>query len=102
MNRSTVTPTPNEVKDFKSGTDYMADKAKSGVDAAKDTVKNAANEYGDKPDDAVETVKHTYRDAKDGAQQNFGDLERRIREKPVQATLIAAGVGFLVATLLIR
>jgi ElaB/YqjD/DUF883 family membrane-anchored ribosome-binding protein len=50
----------------------------------------------------LETVKHTYHDAKDAAQQNLGDLERQIREKPVQATLIAAGVGFLVATLLTR
>ncbi len=30
------------------------------------------------------------------------DLERQIREKPVQATLIAAGVGFLLGALLSR
>jgi ElaB/YqjD/DUF883 family membrane-anchored ribosome-binding protein len=103
MNRSTVAPTPDDVKkDFKSKTDYAADKAKSGVDTTKDSVKNAANDYGDKADNAMETVKHTYRDAKDAAQQSFGDLEQRIREKPVQATFIAAGVGFLVGALLLR
>jgi ElaB/YqjD/DUF883 family membrane-anchored ribosome-binding protein len=94
--------TTDTVKDVNSGTDYAADKAKSGIDNAKSGVKNAANNGGDAAENAVETVKHTYRDAKDAAQQNFGDLERQIRDKPVQATLIAAGVGFLVATLLTR
>lgn len=97
-----VAPTPTAVKDINSGTDYTADKAKAGVDDAKSAVKNAANNAGDAAESALETVKHTYHDAKDAAQQNLGDLERQIREKPVQATLIAAGVGFLVATLLTR
>lgn len=97
-----VAPTPTAVKDINSGTDYTADKSKAGVDNAKSAVKNAANNAGDAAESALETVKHTYHDAKDAAQQNLGDLGRQIREKPVQATLIAAGVGFLVATLLTR
>jgi ElaB/YqjD/DUF883 family membrane-anchored ribosome-binding protein len=94
--------TTETVKDFKSGTDYTADKAKSGVDNAKSAVKNAANNVGDAAENAVETVKHTYHDAKDAAQQNLGDIAQQIRDKPVQATLIAAGVGFLIGTLLAR
>jgi ElaB/YqjD/DUF883 family membrane-anchored ribosome-binding protein len=90
--------TTDTVKDLKSGTDYTADQAKPGIDTAKATVKDAAN----RAENAVETVKQTYHDAKDAAQQNLGDIERRIREKPVQATLIAAGAGFLIATLLTR
>ena len=97
-----VAPTPTAVKDINSGADYTADKAKADVDNAKSAVKNAANNAGDAAESALETVKHTYHDAKDAAQQNLGDLGRQIREKPVQATLIAAGVGFLVATLLTR
>ena len=85
---SLVTPT-ERVKDFNSGTDHAADKGKSGIDHAKATVENAANNAGDGVETVLETVQHTYRDAKDAAQQNFGDIERRIRDT-VQATLIAA------------
>jgi ElaB/YqjD/DUF883 family membrane-anchored ribosome-binding protein len=98
---SLVTPTET-VKEFNSGTEYAADKAKSGIHEARSTVKNAANNARNGAENAVETVKQTYRDSKGAAQQNWGDIERQIREKPVQATLIAAGLGFLVATLLTR
>ncbi|MGO9547430.1 MAG: YqjD family protein [Rhodomicrobium sp.] len=36
------------------------------------------------------------------AQSAVEDIEKQIREKPVQATLIAAGVGFLLGALLTR
>jgi len=92
---NTVAPTKT-VKDFNS------EKAKSGIYNAKSTVKNAANHAGDQTENAVATVKQTYHDAKDAARQNLGYIEQQIRDRPVQATLVAAGVGFLVATLLIR
>jgi len=95
-----VTPTET-TKDFNSETDYT-DKAKSSISSAKPTVNKAATIAGDEPEKAVKTVKQTYRDAKGTAQQNLGDIEGQIRENPVQATLIAAGVGFLVAMLLTR
>lgn len=41
-------------------------------------------------------------DAQEGAQMRLGQLERSIREKPTQAALIAAGVGFLVGLLIVR
>jgi ElaB/YqjD/DUF883 family membrane-anchored ribosome-binding protein len=101
-NMSNIVAPTETVKDVNSETDYTAEKAKSGIDNIKSAVKNVANTAGDGAENAVETIKQTYHDAKDAAQQNFGDIERQIREKPVQATLIAAGVGFLVATLLTR
>ncbi len=97
-----VTPTET-TKDFNPRTDYTADEANSGIGSVKPTVNKAATIAGDDgPENAVETVKQTYRDAKGAAQQNLGNIERQIREKPVQATLIAAGVGFLVAMLFTR
>ena len=47
-------------------------------------------------------AQNTISDVKDKVQQNVGDVEKQIRDKPVQATLIAAGVGFLVGALLSR
>ena len=90
------------IKDFHSGADYTADKAKSVIDDARTTAKNVTNNAGDRAANALKTGKKTYRDAKGVAQQNVIDIERQILERPVQATLIAAGVGFLVGTLLMR
>jgi ElaB/YqjD/DUF883 family membrane-anchored ribosome-binding protein len=47
-------------------------------------------------------AQNTLSDVKDKVQQNMGDVEKQIRDKPVQAALIAAGVGFLVGALLSR
>jgi ElaB/YqjD/DUF883 family membrane-anchored ribosome-binding protein len=94
--------TNDPVRGFQSGTDYTAAKAKEGVDDASSSIKDAANKYGQKAGDAVQYASQTYHDAKDVAKQNIGDLERQIRDKPVQATLIAAGVGFLIGSLLTR
>jgi ElaB/YqjD/DUF883 family membrane-anchored ribosome-binding protein len=96
-----ATPT-DTIKDFNSGTDYTADKAKSVIDNVEYTGKDAAKNATDGAEKAVEKVKQSYRDTIGEAQQNLGDFERQIRKNPVQATLIAAGVGFLVATLLTR
>ncbi len=90
------------ISDFKSSTDYTADRAKGGIDDARSTIKDAANQYGQKADDAIQSVQHTYEDVKKQAQQQMGDVERQIRDKPVQATLIAAGVGFLIGAILTR
>jgi ElaB/YqjD/DUF883 family membrane-anchored ribosome-binding protein len=97
-----ATTTKDTVSDFKSGTDYTADRAKGGIDDARSTIKDAANRYGAKADEALNQVQDTYQDVKQQAQQQIGDVERQIRANPVQATLIAAGVGFLVGALLTR
>ncbi len=41
-------------------------------------------------------------DVRQTVKDNMGDIEQQIRDKPVQATLIAAGVGFLIGALLTR
>lgn len=40
--------------------------------------------------------------AQEGAQMRLGQLENTIRQKPTQAALIAAGVGFLVGLVISR
>jgi ElaB/YqjD/DUF883 family membrane-anchored ribosome-binding protein len=47
-------------------------------------------------------VQGSFAEMKDTVSQGMGDIEKQIREKPVQATLIAAGVGFLIGALLTR
>jgi ElaB/YqjD/DUF883 family membrane-anchored ribosome-binding protein len=86
------------IEDIKSGTGYTADKVK----ASPGNAQSASEKYTAKADEAVQTAKQTYQDVKDVVQQNVGGIERQIRDRPVQATLIAAGVGFLVGALLRR
>ena len=40
--------------------------------------------------------------AQEGAQARLGQLENTIRQKPTQAALVAAGVGFLVGLVISR
>jgi ElaB/YqjD/DUF883 family membrane-anchored ribosome-binding protein len=47
-------------------------------------------------------LEQTYEAAKEGVQQTMGDIERQIRDKPVQAALFAAGAGLLLGVLLTR
>jgi ElaB/YqjD/DUF883 family membrane-anchored ribosome-binding protein len=86
---------------LKSETEHQADKAKSGIDDAR-SIKDAANKFSDMTGDAVQGVQQTYQDAKSVAKQNFGDVERLIRDKPVQATLVAAGIGFLIGAFITK
>jgi ElaB/YqjD/DUF883 family membrane-anchored ribosome-binding protein len=78
-------------ENVKSETRYMGEKVRD-VAGAKDTVT---------ADDTVQ-VKQTYEDAKEAVQQTMGDIERQIRDKPVQAALFAASAGFLLGVLLTR
>jgi ElaB/YqjD/DUF883 family membrane-anchored ribosome-binding protein len=41
-------------------------------------------------------------DMKDNFRQNVSDIEKQIRANPVQAAVIAAGVGFLIGALITR
>jgi ElaB/YqjD/DUF883 family membrane-anchored ribosome-binding protein len=86
---------------LKSETEHQADKAKSGIDDAR-SIKDAANKFSDMTGDAVQGVQQTYQDAKSVAKQNFGDVKRLIRDKPVQATLVAAGIGFLIGAFITK
>jgi ElaB/YqjD/DUF883 family membrane-anchored ribosome-binding protein len=83
------------IHDINATTDYAADKGKSEVEELRRQVKDLTEKYGAAAQNALS-------DVKDKVQQNVGDIEQQIRDKPVQATLIAAGVGFLVGALLSR
>ena len=87
---------------LKSEPEHQADKAKSGIDDARSTIKDADNKFSDMTGDAVQGVQQTYQDAKSVAKQNFGDVEQLIRDKPVQATLVAAGIGFLIGAFITK
>jgi ElaB/YqjD/DUF883 family membrane-anchored ribosome-binding protein len=78
-----------------NATDYAAKKGQTEIDELRRQVKDLTDKYGS-------MAQHTLSDVKDKVQQNVGDIEQQIRDKPVQATLIAAGVGFLVGALLSR
>jgi ElaB/YqjD/DUF883 family membrane-anchored ribosome-binding protein len=58
-------------------------------------VKELKEKLSSKAQDSFAEMRETVR-------QNMGDIEKQIREKPVQATLIAAGVGFLIGALITR
>jgi ElaB/YqjD/DUF883 family membrane-anchored ribosome-binding protein len=83
------------IHDINATTDYAADKGKNEVEELRRQVKDLTEKYGS-------MAQNTLSDVKDKVQQNVGDIEQQIRDKPVQATLIAAGVGFLVGALLSR
>jgi ElaB/YqjD/DUF883 family membrane-anchored ribosome-binding protein len=83
------------VHDINATTDYAANKGQSEIEELRRQVKDLTEQYGS-------MAQNTLNDVKDKVQQNVGDIEQQIREKPVQATLIAAGVGFLVGALLSR
>lgn len=74
----------------------MADDPKQAeIEELRRQVRELTEKLGSKAQDSFADVKETVR-------QNMGDIEKQIRGKPVQATLIAAGVGFLIGALLTR
>jgi ElaB/YqjD/DUF883 family membrane-anchored ribosome-binding protein len=81
--------------ELNSTTDYAADKSQSEIDDLRRQVKELTDKYGS-------MAQHTMRDVRNTVQRNMGEIEHQIRDKPVQATLIAAGVGFLIGALLSR
>ncbi len=83
------------IHDINATTDYTADKGQVEIDELRRQVKELTEKYGS-------MAQHTLSDVKERVQQNVGDIEQQIRDKPVQATLVAAGVGFLVGALLTR
>jgi ElaB/YqjD/DUF883 family membrane-anchored ribosome-binding protein len=84
-------------QDNRSGFDpaAAAEKAQREIEELRRQLKELTAKYGPAAQAALQDVKKT-------VEENMGDIERQIREKPVQATLIAAGVGFLIGALLTR
>jgi ElaB/YqjD/DUF883 family membrane-anchored ribosome-binding protein len=70
-------------------------KAQREIDDLRRQLKELTDKYGPAAQSALQDVKRTL-------EQNMGDIEKQIRAKPVQSTLIAAGVGFLIGALIAR
>jgi ElaB/YqjD/DUF883 family membrane-anchored ribosome-binding protein len=83
------------IQEMNATTDYAADRGQSEIEELRRQVKDLTEKYGTMAQNTLSDVKQSVRD-------NVGDIEQQIREKPVQATLIAAGVGFLIGALLTR
>jgi ElaB/YqjD/DUF883 family membrane-anchored ribosome-binding protein len=81
--------------DMNRTTDYAADRSKQEIEELRQQVKDLTDKYGSK---AAETLQ----EVKDTAKQRMGEFESMIREKPVQSTLIAAGIGFLIGAIVTR
>ena len=76
--------TNETTRDYRSNTGYAGRAERSDLDDIRGQVS-----------DLSDTVQRKVR-------QNMGDVEQQIRDKPVQAALVAAGVGFLIGALLTR
>lgn len=85
----------NTTSQVKSYTDYAADKGHSEIEELRGQIKDLADKLS-------RVGQHALGDAQRAVHRNIGDVEQQIREKPVQSTLIAAGVGFLIGALFIR
>jgi ElaB/YqjD/DUF883 family membrane-anchored ribosome-binding protein len=78
-----------------TATDYTADRGHMEIEELRRQVKELTEKYGT-------MAQHKFADVRETVRQNMGEVEQQIREKPVQATLIAAGIGFLIGALLTR
>ncbi len=85
----------DSIQEMNATTDYAAASGHSEIEDLRRQVRDLTEKYGTMAQDTLSNVKDTVR-------QNMGDVERQIRAKPVQATLIAAGAGFLLGALLSR
>jgi ElaB/YqjD/DUF883 family membrane-anchored ribosome-binding protein len=83
------------MQEMNTATDYAADSGHTEIEDLRRQVKDLTDKYGTMAQNKFADVKETVR-------QNMGDIEQQIRDKPVQATLIAAGIGFLIGALLTR
>jgi len=83
------------MQDMNATADYAADRGHTEIEELRRQVKDLTDKYGS-------MAQHTLSDVKQTVRQNMGDVEQQIRNKPVQATLIAAGIGFLIGALLTR
>lgn len=83
------------VKEMNAATDYAADSGRREIEELRQQVKELTDKYGTMAQDTFSSMKQT-------VSQNMGEVEKQIRDRPVQATLIAAGIGFLIGALLTR
>jgi hypothetical protein len=94
--------TNHAVSDSKAETDDAANQMETRIKDAAGGITNAENQFGEKADEAAQYAAQAYHGAKRIAEENLGDVERQIRQRPVQAALLAAGFGLLIAMLITR
>jgi ElaB/YqjD/DUF883 family membrane-anchored ribosome-binding protein len=85
----------NPVQEMNATTDYAAGQAQSEIEQLRGQIKELTDKYASMAQGTLSEVRHK-------VSANMGDVEQQIREKPVQATLIAAFVGFLIGALVTR
>src|SRR5262249_17052998 len=95
FNKGKCTMTPNPVKDMNTTTDYAAGQTQSEIEQLRSQIKDLTDKYGSMAQSTLSNVKQK-------VGENMGDVEQQIRDKPVQATLVAALVGFLIGALMTR
>lgn len=82
-----------------SGNGGAARDLREDLDALRSDIASLAGSVGNL---AKERFGDAVGDAQDAANRKMNDVEHAIRSNPTQATLIAAGVGFLLGMFLIR
>ena len=82
---------------------YEPNRAAAKPAATSSNVQHIAEEDVDQARDKIDTMveqgRETVEHARDAAADTLTEIERRIRRKPLQAALIAAGAGFVLALL---
>ena len=82
------------------------DKLRSEVDRLTMALDDAQAKFLEAAGEGAEGLLHTARDAagdaRDKAQEGWAELQTRIAEKPVQSTLIALGLGFVLSRIILR
>lgn len=63
----------------------------------KDKVEETTEQVKDKAQDVYESGKKQVHEAQKILQNNTEDLINKIKEKPIQSVLIAAGIGYLLS-----
>lgn len=97
----------------RTGADHLRDKAadlKHDVEALGATARQAAHEHASTVRDAAghlyeegrERAGQLYDEGRQRAQRFERTVENQVRERPLQAVLVAAGVGFILGALCVR
>ena len=73
-----------------------ADRGRSEVEELRQRVKDLTDKYESQAKGKLRQATETL------WEHMIDDIEQQIRDRPLQATLLAAGVGFLIGTLLSR
>jgi ElaB/YqjD/DUF883 family membrane-anchored ribosome-binding protein len=76
-------------------TDHAAGQAQSEIEQLRSQIKDLTDKYGSMAQSKLSDVRETFG-------RNMGDVEQQIRDKPIQATLVAALAGFLIGALITR